>query len=72
MCRANVVDAMLDLDSFFDNEELNDNYDFNYIGWIQEWSQGKGYGLPDYEHMDNYNGEYTCLLTIRGDDGLYL
>ena len=63
-----VVNIMLDLDSFFDNEE----FDVNYIGWIQEWSQGEGYGLPNYEYRQNYNGEFMCYLTIRGDDGFCL
>lgn len=67
-----VVDTMLDLDSFFDNEEFDEDYDFNYIGWIQEWSQGEGYGLPDYEYQENYDGEFRCYITISGADGFYL
>lgn len=67
-----VVNTMLDLDSFFDNDEFDEDYDFNYIGWVQEWSQGEGCGLPNYEYRQNYNGGFNCLITIRGNDGFCL
>ena len=67
-----VVDAMLDLNALFDNEDFDEDYDHNYNSWIQEWSQGEGYGLPNYSYHEDYNHDFTCWLTIRGDDGFYL
>lgn len=67
-----VVDAMLDLDAFFNNERFDEDSDHNYVSWLQEWTQGEGYGLPNYEYQEDYNHNFICWVTIQGDDGFYL
>ena len=39
-----VVETMIDFDDYFSNEETDSR---NYVGKVQEWSQGTGYGLPE-------------------------
>lgn len=64
-----VVENMIDFDSFFNNEESE--FD-NYVGMLQEWSQGQGYGLPHYEYSDKTrDGTFRSYCTIRGDDGFF-
>lgn len=58
-----VVETMLDIDSFFNNEIL-DNNSFDYVRKIQEWTQANGYGLPDYTYEKTYSDTYFCRLNI--------
>ena len=53
-----VVETMIDFESYFENEE-----DENYVGIIQEWSQKNGYDLPNYIYDENDEG-YDCFLSI--------
>lgn len=62
-----VVDAMLDLDTFFGDKSFDVDFDFNYIGWLQEWSQGMGLGLPNYE-ITQISDKFMCVVTIISDD----
>lgn len=62
-----VVDTMLDLDAFFDDDLEEDNYEKNYIGLLQEWSQSQGFGLPNYcyhEISDGYSCEVKILMVM--------
>lgn len=61
-----VVKTMIDFDDYFSNEETDSR---NYVGKVQEWSQGNGYGLPEYDYnwTDDYNS-YCCNLRINGTD----
>lgn len=62
-----VVENMIDFESFFNGEE---NELENYVGKLQEWSQGEGYGLPHYTYSEmDRDGVYRCCCTIVGDDG---
>ena len=63
-----VVDTMLDLDAFFNNEDFDVEYDGNYVSWLQEWTQSQGYGLPDYFYKRDLDDLFYCYLTIKGDD----
>lgn len=58
-----VVDTMLDLDAFFDDDLEEDNYEKNYIGLLQEWSQSQGFGLPNYCYHEISDG-YSCEVKI--------
>lgn len=58
-----VVDTMLDLDAFFDDDLEEDNYEKNYIGLLQEWSQSQGLGLPEYHYQEISDG-YSCEVKI--------
>lgn len=62
-----VVDTMLDLNAFFNNEDFDEEYDGNYVSWLQEWTQSQGYGLPDYFYKRGSDDLFYCYLTINGD-----
>lgn len=61
-----VVNTMLDLQSFFNNDGFDFEYDSNYVGWLQEWTQAEGYGLPNYTYKETDDGTYICYLRIDG------
>lgn len=61
-----VVDTMLDLDAFFDDDLEEDNYEKNYIGLLQEWSQSQGFGLPNYCYKEINDG-YLCEVKISNN-----
>lgn len=61
-----VVDTMLDLDAFFDDDLEEDNYEKNYIGLLQEWSQSQGFGLPEY-HYQKISDGYLCEVKISNN-----
>ena len=55
-----VVEVMIDFNAYFNNEE--DKYE-NYVGKLQEWSQGKGYGLPTYNYYPTPDG-FECIVFV--------
>ena len=54
------------LDAFFDDDLEDDNYEKNYIGLLQEWSQSQGFGLPNYCYYEISDG-YLCEVKISND-----
>lgn len=61
-----VVESMIDFEAIFSDE--SDELE-NYVGIIQEWSQGNGYGLPTYSYSDvTGDNTFYCWITIEGDD----
>jgi dsRNA-specific ribonuclease len=65
------VDTMLDLNTFFDDESFYVDFDFNYIVLLQEWSQGLGYGLPNYKYTSTSN-LHRCVVTITSNDKIVI
>jgi ribonuclease-3 len=62
----NLIDVMLDIDTFIDNDfkEAEDNS----IGELQNWFQKKGQGVPGYEfHENKYyrDNEWYCYLDFN-------
>lgn len=59
-----VVEVMIDFNAYFNNEE--DKYE-NYVGKLQEWSQGKGYGLPTYNYYPTLDG-FECIVFVDDEN----
>jgi len=61
-----LVDCMLDIDSFIENDFQD--VDNNSVGDLQSWFQKKGYGVPDYTFREIYNfmngQQWYCSLYI--------
>lgn len=60
-----VVEAMIDIDSYFENY---DDTDDNYVGELQEWMQQNELGLPNYKYEENDNS-FVCFLIIKEING---
>ncbi len=60
-----VVKAMIDFDSYFENY---DDTDGNYVGELQEWMQQNDLGLPNYKYEEN-DDSFVCFLNINGING---
>ena len=61
---ARVTQNMIDLKSFFDRLAADEEkMDENYVGKLQEWTQGKFHITPDYSCEETENG-FRCLLTV--------
>lgn len=55
---------MIDLDAFFQDLATDEEkMDENYVGKVQEWTQGKGYGRPDYTYRETAVG-FCCHLSV--------
>lgn len=68
-----VVETMIDFESYFSNWS---EYNTNYVGLLQEWTQRTGYGVPLYEYRDNYyyfgqGSRVRCSVSIPGLDGYH-
>ncbi len=59
-----VVETMIDFESYFTNWE---EYNINYVGRLQEWSQSCELGIPEYRYQNRTlfgNNEVSCIVTI--------
>lgn len=61
----NVVETMIDFDSYFENDFETGT---NYVGMIQEWFQKNQEDIPNYEYTEYYNS-FTANLYIEGIGG---
>lgn len=58
-----VVQAMIDFEAYFNDDEP----DANYIGMLQEWYESHFDKLPDYSYQERRDG-FFCHLTIELSD----
>ena len=53
------VTTMIDFDSYFEQEDANENY----VGKVQEWAQKNDYELPQYIYHE-IDDRYECQILI--------